>query len=223
VSKPRLLDLFCGAGGASMGYAQAGFEVTGVDYKPMTRYPFEFHQADAFEYLSEYGNEFDVIHASPPCQKFSKSVSRKHRENHLDMIEPTRTLLIEIGKQYVIENVKRAKLNANLMLCGSMFLLRIKRHRYFELSFPAPLTTPCNHFMYPQDLPGSYNRPNGFRVYTISGGWQYVSHEENQVAMQIDWMNRKELSEAIPPAYTKFIGGHLIKHALPAVINEHGT
>jgi len=202
----RLLDLFCGAGGAGMGYHQAGFEVIGVDINPQPRYPFEFHQADALEYVREHGHEFDVIHASPPCQKFSKSVSKKHRKNHVDLIGKTRQALEDTGLPYIIENVRQAKLNANLMLCGSMFGLRIERHRYFELSFSPPLTAPCDHFAHPQDLPCAYNRTNGLRVYAISGGWQHVPHEENQEAMEIDWMNPKELSEAIPPVYTKFIG-----------------
>src|SRR3990167_6413430 len=107
----RLLDLFCGAGGGAMGYSSAGFdEIVGVDNKPMPRYPFTFVLGDALEYLREHGGEFDFIHASPPCQRFSKSVSKAHRKTHPDLVAPTRELLIEISKPYVIENVPGAPL-----------------------------------------------------------------------------------------------------------------
>src|SRR3990167_9378197 len=104
--KRRLLDLFCGAGGAGMGYHRACFEVVGVDNRPMPRYPFEFHQADALEYLVAHGHEFDVIHASPPCQRYSvmtKGMWKDRLEHHPDLIAPTRVLLIRSGKPYVIE------------------------------------------------------------------------------------------------------------------------
>jgi DNA (cytosine-5)-methyltransferase 1 len=134
--KPFLLDLFCGAGGAGMGYSRAGFEVVGVDNVFQKRYPFEFHQADAFEYLAEHGREFDVIHASPPCQGYS-------RLRHLPwlkgkiwplLIEPCRKIFEQSGKIWVIENVADAPLSG-ITLCGLMFGLPLYRHRKFETNF----------------------------------------------------------------------------------------
>src|SRR5512139_2836909 len=115
---PRLLDLFCGAGGAAMGYYRAGFDVVGVDIKPMPRYPFEFHQADALEYGAAHGAEFDAIHASPPCQKYSM-ITIVHGlsvvDSHPDLIDATRKLLMQIGRPFVIENVINAPLFASLL------------------------------------------------------------------------------------------------------------
>ena len=143
----KLLDLFCGAGGAGYGYHQAGFEVTGVDNEYMRDYPFEFHQADALEYLEKHSQEFDVIHASPPCQAYSAMQHiHKNHEEHPDLVEPVRKLLIASGKPYIIENVIGAPLRVDLMLCGTMFGLRIIRHRIFESNIPMPLLVPtCNH------------------------------------------------------------------------------
>jgi len=192
----RLLDLFCGAGGAGMGYHRAGFEVVGVDIKPMPRYPFEFHQADALEYLAEHGAEFDVIHASPPCQHYS-SMQHIHKNQHKwpDLVAPTRDLLVLTGKPFVIENVEGAPLRVDIMLCGSNFKLGMIRHRIFEFSFPwFTLVPPCNHVnMYDPWHGETQDRIN------MSKG------------MGIDWfMTRQEVREAIPPAYTNFIGGQLI-------------
>lgn len=209
----RLLDLFCGAGGAGMGYHRAGFEVVGVDINPQPHYPFEFHQADALEYLAKYGHEFDAIHASPPCQRFSQAVTKENRLKHPDYIKQLFNLLDD-SIPHIIENVKKAPIKANLMLCGSMFGLRIKRHRYFHTSpFSTVLTPVCNHYLFPQDLPCAWNRTNGLRIYSISGGYQHnVELEEHKKAMGIDWnINYRELSEAIPPAYTEFIGKILME------------
>ncbi len=214
--KPRLLDLFCCAGGAGMGYHRAGFEVVGVDINLQPRYPFEFHQADALEYVKEHWREFDVIHASPPCQRFSKSVSKVNRAKHPDYILATQDALREAGKTYVIENVRRARLNANLMLCGSMFGLRVIRHRYFECSMPPVISPVCNHFLFPADLPHAHNRTNPLRVYAVSGGWQHVEFSQIETAMGIDWMNARELSEAIPPAYTEWLGRHILESLVTA-------
>ena len=116
---PRLLDLFCGAGGAGMGYHRAGFEVVGVDIKPQPRYPFEFHQADALTFVAEYGDRFDAVHASPPCQRFSDLAKRNgNADEWPDLIEPLRPILRMIGRPYVIENVEGAPLRDPAMLCG---------------------------------------------------------------------------------------------------------
>lgn len=133
--KPRLLDLFCGAGGSAVGYARAGFEVVGVDLKSQPRYPFEFHQADAMTYPLD---GFDAIHASPPCQAYS--VAQKLQGNlHPDLIGPTRFRLTESGKPYVIENVVGAPLLKPTLLQGTMFGLRTERKRLFETSFLLPM------------------------------------------------------------------------------------
>ena len=142
MTRPRLLDLFCGAGGAAMGYHRAGFDVVGVDNRPQPHYPFEFHQGDALVALDELtrgmpkgllGVPFDAVHASPPCQRYSAAAEiHDSSEQHPDLIEPTRHLLQAIGRPYVIENVERSPLSTSLMLCGSMFDLGVRRHRWFE-------------------------------------------------------------------------------------------
>lgn len=229
-----MLDLFCGAGGAGMGYYLAGFEVVGVDIEPQPRYPFEFHQADALEYLAAHGHKFDVIHASPPCQRYSTMTVGRWQdriENHPDLIAPTRELLKKIGKPYVIENVEnaRAELINPVLLCGTMFGLKTKhgsqlrRHRYFELSFPIGFLTPtCQHAkgsvigVYGGGQNPARRRPATIGVYGHSGG---SSNRDNLIsfgtddrrdAMGINWMVGNELSEAIPPAYTEFIGRQLL-------------
>ena len=199
MSQMKLLDLFCGAGGAGMGYHQAGFDVVGVDIEPMRDYPFEFVLGDALEYLKSHGHEFDFIHASPPCQAYSSMQHiHKNSDEHPDLVAPTRELLMQIGKPYVIENVVGAPLRPDLMLCGSMFGLRIIRHRIFELSFDMPvLTPPCHHVnMYDPWHNKQKRDANLFRE-----------------AMGINWMRdagggkrKGTLALAIPPAYTKFIG-----------------
>ena len=216
----KLLDLFCGAGGAGMGYHRAGFEVVGVDHLPQKNYPFEFHQADVLEYLAEHGSEFDVIHASPPCQAFT-NLRFIHGKNYPDMIDATRDLLVLSGKYYVIENVRGAKLNASLMLCGTMFPeLRVIRHRYFEtypiLAFPP---AQCDHW---GTVSGNAAWNEAGRVtpslklydfLTVTGN-DYIA-DDGRKAMQIDWMTKKELSQAIPPAYTEFIGRMIMEANKP--------
>jgi DNA (cytosine-5)-methyltransferase 1 len=199
----RLLDLFCGAGGAAMGYHQAGFDdITGVDNKPMPRYPFDFIQADALEYLQAHGDKYDVIHASPPCQAYTAMQHiHKNRKAHPDLVAKTRHILDETGKPYIVENVKGSPLKACLMLCGTMFNLRIIRHRYFEIpTLPLLLLPPCNHVDVYDPYHGEGRTADKFRD-----------------AMDIDWIplgggRHKEgtLDNAIPPAYTKFIGEQLL-------------
>ena len=195
----KALDLFCGAGGASVGYARAGFSVTGVDIEPMKDYPFEFHQSDALEFLRKHGREFDFIHASPPCQAHSAMQHiHKNADEHPQLIEPIRRLLQQTGKTYVIENVVGAPLLNPYMLCGTMFRLRIIRHRLFESSFQLPLLPPCNH----SDVYDPRHGKPGER-----------SAAKFREAMGIDWMTdagggrrKGTLGLAIPPAYSEFIG-----------------
>jgi DNA (cytosine-5)-methyltransferase 1 len=221
--KPRLLDLFCGAGGAAVGYQRAGFEVVGVDIKPQKHYPFEFHQADALEYLAAHGREFDAIHASPPCQKFSKSVSKANRAKRPDYVGPTRDLLMALGLPWVIENVPGAPLRNPITLCGSSFGLDVRRHRRFEMSAPPILVPPCRHGEYrPRFLP-AFSRTTLLRFRPISGGWTGEQDlDGDRAGMGIEWpMSADELSEAIPPAYTEWIGKQLLAALAPQ--GEEGT
>jgi DNA (cytosine-5)-methyltransferase 1 len=206
--KPRLLDLFCGAGGASMGYYRAGFDVVGIDIKPQPRYPFQFIQADALQPPVNL-KAFDVIHASPPCQAYSVTKSLR-KKNHPDLVAPTRNLLMTSEKPYVIENVIGAPLKVSMVLCGSMFQgLRVYRHRAFEcepvLYFPP---ASCNHSFSMPASKGAYHRLDEQKFITCVGhNFQALS---GKVAMGIDWMTRDEMSQAIPPAYTEFIGRQLL-------------
>lgn len=208
--KPRLLDLFCGAGGAAMGYHRAGFDVVGVDIKPQPHYPFEFYQADALDLL-EWGpslpGTFDVIHASPPCQAYSVAVTEK--AGWPDLLPQTRELLEATGLPWVIENVPGAPMRADYMLCGSMFdLPGLRRHRLFETSWHGfALTPPCRHdFDHVSVVGHGPDHHSPFADLRGPGKWRELKHQ----AMGIDWMTRDELSQAIPPAYTEYIGGRLL-------------
>jgi DNA (cytosine-5)-methyltransferase 1 len=137
-------------GGCSVGYARAGFDVVGVDLKPQKNYPFEFVQADALQYLADHGQEFDAIHASPPCQHYSAATRDVNRENHPDLVAECRELLERSGKPWVIENVMGAPLSGfSAVMCGSMFGMKVRRHRLFETSF-LMLSPPCNHAAQPR-------------------------------------------------------------------------
>lgn len=206
MSRPRLLDLFCCAGGASMGYHRAGFDVTGVDIAPQKRYPFRFIQGDALEYVAAHGHEYDAIAASPPCQRYSAMTNCRDHEAHPDLVGPTRELLIASGRPYVIENVIGAPLHQPVMLCGAMFGLKVYRHRLFECSWFL-LVPP--HVPHRDKTPkaGKGISPKGF--ISVAGNTGRVSYARQ--AMGIDWTNRDELSQAIPPAYTEFIGKQLLR------------
>lgn len=209
--KPRLLDLFCGAGGAGVGYFRAGFDVVGVDKNPQRSYPFEFHQADAIEYLQSHWREFDVIHASPPCQSYTNIrnlvESRLGKQDYPDLVEPTRNALRATGKPYIIENVPGAPLENPIVLCGVMFDLKVFRHRLFETSFPvlAPV-----HKHHPRNsTTNAYRGQSAFEfgathINVCGANFRF---DDAKKAMGIDWMRiRKEISQAIPPAYTEFLG-----------------
>lgn len=205
--RPVLLDLFSGGGGAAFGYYLAGFRIVGIDNKPMPRYPFEFHQADALEYLAEHGAEFDAIHASPPCQMYSVT-QRIHGYEYPDLVEPTRELLRATGKPYVIENVIGAPLVDPTILDGRMFGLKVIRRRQFETNWflLAPISEPVK--TYTNSSSGYSAHRNGATHITV-GGHNY-DFEDGKAAMQIDWMTKAELAQAIPPAYTEFIGRQLM-------------
>lgn len=208
----RLLDLFCGAGGCSVGYHRAGFDVVGVDIKPQKNYPFEFHCADAFAFLEKHGHEFDVIHASPPCQAYS--VATPDRSKHRDLVGIMREALQANGKPFVIENVPGAPMNFPITLCGTMFCLCdekvvLRRHRLFE----SPLLTlgpggcSCKG---EETAHVTGHMGKVARRYRGRGGMQASSQSAKRL-MGIDWMNRDELAQAIPPAYTEWIGQRLME------------
>jgi DNA (cytosine-5)-methyltransferase 1 len=272
LSRPLLLDTFCKAGGAGMGYHLAGFDVVGVDIEPQPNYPFPFIQADAIPYIEEHGHEYDAIHASPPCQAYC---AMKHltTKAHPDLVDATRAALIKTGKPYVIENVPGAPLINPIILCGTMFGLetscgaQLRRHRLFETNWrlrkvdllAAGLW--CRHdkrrcvsitghtaegrkgkwtghtisvtgsgqpvgrtIMVVGETPRDpalerSNRHN--RTITITGQTPQQNVVRNQIretfpvsaareAMGIDWMVMRELSQAIPPKYTEFIGRQLL-------------
>ncbi len=240
-NRPRLLDLFCGAGGAAMGYHRAGFDVVGVDIKPQPHYPFAFVQKDALVYLHDpwaWADEFDAIHASPPCQAYSVLRRANPDAEYPNLIEPTRELLEATELPYVIENVPGAPTRHLIVLCGSMFGLgangrQLRRHRNFELSFPM-MSPPCQHQgeaigVYGGGPTGRYTFENGAKkdYYNRRGGYQGTIAEKRE-AMGIDWMNAAEINQAIPPAYTEFIGRQLLSHVrndgfgCPACAEENG-
>ena len=206
----RLLDLFCGAGGAAMGYHRAGFTVVGVDIAPQPRFPFEFHQADALEFPLE---GFDAIHASPPCQRYSTLTARWARQHtHRDLIAPVRERLRRALVPFVIENVEGARrLMRAVPLCGSSFGLDVRRHRYFETNWLL-LVPPCaHHTQAPRFRSLDMRQKSLASVISVHGHVNYAGEAElRKRAMGIDWMTQRELSEAIPPAYTEFIGRHLL-------------
>jgi DNA (cytosine-5)-methyltransferase 1 len=210
VNRPRLLDLFCGAGGAAMGYHRAGFDVVGVDIKPQPRYPFEFHQADAMTFPLA---GFDAIHASPPCQDHSTlAILRDQAHGTGWMLAATRIRLQEAGVPWVLENVRGAPMQPHLVLCGCVVGLgELERKRLFE-TWPVlfDLRPPCHHAKPPVDVTGTggpASRPKGQRG-GIHRKPRNLAHARE--VMGIDWMTRPELNQAIPPAYTEHIGTQLL-------------
>jgi DNA (cytosine-5)-methyltransferase 1 len=240
--KPRLLDLFCGAGGAAMGYHRAGFDVVGVDIEPQPNYPFCFAMDDALDVLDELLNEGDVeapppgevayeewaftladftaIHASPPCQDYSKAMRHLSGE-YPQLIEPVRDLLAATELPWIIENVEGSPLPVQsdlfgchgVELCGSMFGLQmaglqIHRHRLFETSFPIRAPRGCDHSL-PAFNPHNADERGRPRIYAALGR----ANPEKSWAecMGVGWMGRYEAREAVPPAYTKYVGDRLLK------------
>jgi DNA (cytosine-5)-methyltransferase 1 len=206
LARPRLLDLFCGAGGAAMGYHRAGFDVTGVDVKAQPRYPFHFWQLDALTLEPWVLMAFDAIHASPPCQAYSRLRS-VHKRDYPDLIPAARRLLLDAGRPYVIENVPGAPLLEPVMLCGGALGLRsgsyyLRRHRLFECSFPL-MVPPCVH-----------DGSQALGVYGHGGTsakqrGRSATVEQAREAMEMPWASKAELNEAIPPVYTQLIGYQL--------------
>ncbi len=209
--RPKLLDLYCGAGGAARGYAEAGFDVIGVDINPQKRYPYRFVQGDALAFVRKYGHLFDVIHASPPCQRYSitRTIHKGAAEKHPDLVTATRVLILRADKPYIIENVPGAPLVDPIVLCGTMFPseLKVYRHRLFEsnLSLVAP-----PHGRHIHRCAAVGRQPDAEGWMTIAG--HFTAIEQARAAMGIDWMTRDELSQAIPPAYTRYLGKQIMAY-----------
>lgn len=219
---PRLLDLFCGAGGCAKGYVDAGFQIVGVDVSPQPHYPFEFVQADVLEVLGDwdwgYPHQwrdwhFDAVHASPPCQDYSRAL-RHLAAPQPRLIEPVREALVKMGLPWVIENVEGAPLphhpdlfgSYGVELCGTSFGKRVYRHRLFETSFHVP-ALPCQHT---RPAMNPHNQEGRDRIYEEFG------RQDPEVIWRrelgVEWMNKHEGREAVPPYFTEYIGGHLMAH-----------
>lgn len=209
---PVVLDLFCGSGGAAMGWHRAGFRVIGVDDKPQPRYPFEFHRMDWRDGVRQFGTLAGIVHASPPCQHYSM-LNRVHRNDHPRLIAPVRCRLLDLGRPYVIENVEGAaqEMLNPVMLCGVMFGLGVIRHRMFECSLPV-------------DVPDHTPHPPGLYSPTGHGDPNWRNRANNphlrgpgysaraKAAMGVEWMTRDGMAQAIPPAFTEWIGRQAVAY-----------
>lgn len=217
----KMLDLFCGAGGAAMGYHLAGFqeirfqEIHGVDIKPQKHYPFTFHQGDALKYLVEHGREYDFIHASPPCQAYSVASNQMRiaGKEYPDLVKATIDLLERSGKVWIVENVPQAPMQG-VTLCGTMFGLGVFRHRIFASNV---------FLLVPDHLPHKGHIGDG-EFFQVCGWGGLGKGKGGRVdrghisqwrkAMGISWMSAKEITQAIPPAYTKFLGRQILENWL---------
>lgn len=206
----RLLDLCCCAGGAAKGYARAGFDVTGVDIGPQPRYPFRFIQADVVTLDLDFLRSFDAIHASPPCQHYTPLGALHPHKSYPDLVGPVRAMLDASGRPYIIENVMSAPLikARSVVLCGSMFGLRTYRHRRFESNIKLHAPEHPKHTVRTATKQRKQRWEEGWNISITGSVGTYVGPE----AMGVDWMNSRELCEAIPPAYTEFLGRQLIEH-----------
>ena len=206
----KLLDLFCGVGGASVGYARAGFEVHGVDLKRGKRYPYTYTRADVLVVLQDdnFIQQFDVIHASPPCQTHSITQHLRNAQgkttSKIDLIPETRAALIASDKPYIIENVPGSPLINPIQLCGSSFGLKVRRHRLFESNMPLEGSV-CNHKLQGRPI-GVYGSLNDE---IPKGGKTAATIDEARDAMGMPWAIWTELVEAIPPAFTEYLGGQI--------------
>ena len=232
--RPKLLDLFCGVGGAAMGYQQAGFDVVGVDNKPQKHYPFKFYRGDALRVLANLidkpSTKWAAIHASPPCQLYSVS-RHTHNKTHLDLVGPVRDLIQKTNIPYVIENVPGAQLIDPLVLCGTQFNLSakdidgeelwLKRHRLFESNvlLVSPGSCKCAEMRLKGITCGGVygggpqNRSkDNWKGYEVRRGGYTPCNEVKCSLMGIDWVKGIGINQAIPPAYTEYIGGYVFNY-----------
>lgn len=214
--RPRLLDLFCCAGGAGVGYYRAGFDVVGVDITPHPNNPHPFIQTDALTLDPKFIATFDAVHASPPCQSYS-DLAKRNRNGHKwpRLIEPVREMLIRSGLPFVIENVEGAPLHNPVVLCGTMFpKLRVIRHRLFETNFeivpPAHKKHPKVHTF--DRRKSHFGRTDEWVDFVQVTGGGNCTLAAAQDAMGIDWMTKNEINESIPPAYTELVGREMLRH-----------
>jgi DNA (cytosine-5)-methyltransferase 1 len=205
MTRPLLLDLFCGAGGAAMGYHRAGFDVVGVDIKPQPHYPFPCIQADALMLSASDLEMYDAIHASPPCQRWLGVPFAKGEGEYPDLIAPIRELLVKTSRPHVIENVPEAPLDG-FILCGATFGLPLVRHRRFETSFDVGMVpSMCRQ--------RSWRRGTAHRgTYPFAHGAWRPAWRTHVMPAVWPWMTIEETHDAIPPAYTEFIGTQLLEH-----------
>jgi len=222
VQRPLLLDLFCGGGGAAMGYQRAGFDVVGVDHRPQPHYPFAFHQGDALDPLADLGARADAIHASPPCQHYSAATRAIDRSDYPDLLAPTLAALAQLGKPYVVENVEGAPFPGGLYrvtLCGSHFGLgaegwALRRHRHFGSNVLMLAPGPCRCVVdrRARRIAGVYGGGSRSveRARTVRHGGFTPGVEMARALMGIDWLPLESLQQAIPPAYTEHLGSQLL-------------
>lgn len=216
--KLKLLDLFCCAGGAALGYSRAGFEITGVDINNQPNYPFQFIQADALMLDMNFLRQFDAIHASPPCQSYSDLAKRnKNADKWPRLVEPVRNMLTDTERPWAIENVEGAPLIDPVVLCGTMFPgLRVIRHRLFENNFSLRQPEHIPHTQHPRvhtldKRKNHYGKTCEWKDFVMVTGGGNCSIASARDAMGIDWMTKREINESIPPAYTEYVGKEMRK------------
>lgn len=218
LGKPLHLDTYCCQGGASMGFHLAGFTVIGVDVDPQPRYPFAFVQADAVEFIRRYGHLFDSVSGSPPCQLYSKT-HRIRKNDHPDLIAPTREAMKATGRPFVIENVMDAEpeLRGPVMLCGAMFGLETYRHRLFEMGGGFSFEPPAHPKHVAKTTKMGRPVPPGEFMHVVGN---FTGVDKGRDVMQMPWATREGLREAIPPAYSKYIGERLMTVVRRAELEE---
>jgi len=215
--RPKLLDLFCGMGGAAMGYYRAGFDVVGVDNVPQLDYPFEFQQRDVFAITIEELLSFDAIHASPPCQAYSKMTARIRAAGKIypNLYPATKRLLVAIGLPYVIENVEGSPARNAVKVCGTQFGIGVQRHRLFE----------SNVILRPHENQCSCKRqPIGNANGMVSVAGDLCTKAEALIGLGIDWCkhsSKHQVVESIPPVYTEFVGTQLLSFMSSSAYDEH--